>query len=176
MAEPVLFDPESSWDAVEKRLADERDPVFRQLLEQVRDHVRAEIRGEIEPLMATLVAEPEYHFRSSGPEGGPKGRDAVRSFYEAMIAGGGNRFHFDIERIFVDAGGVVTEGKMRQTIEAEAVLASGVSEVDGRAVDPAETYLTETHILTVWPAGEDNRLVGEDIFFGSPPSFRSIRR
>lgn len=170
----VQFDPDSSWDAVERRLEEERDPICRALLEQVRDHIRAEICGELEPLMDTLIEEPRYHFRSSGPEGGPKGREAVRSFYAAMIAGGGNRFHFDIERIFVDARGVVTEGKMRQTIAGEAVVASGVSEVDGEPVDPAATYLTENHILTVWPAGEDNRLVGEDIFFGSPPAFRSI--
>ena len=176
MPSPVVFAPESSWSALEERLANERDPTCRALLEHVRDHVRAEIRGELGPLMATLVDEPRYHFRLNGPDGGPKGRDAVHSFYEAMIAGGGNRFHFDIERIFVDAGGVVTGGKMRQTIEGVGVIATGANEVDGEPVDPEATYLTETHILTVWPAGEDNRLVGEDIFFGSPPGFRSIQR
>ena len=176
MAGPVVFDPESSWQALEKRIASERDPVGRALLERVRDHVRAEIRGEIDPLMATLIDEPRYHFRLSGPDAGPKGRGAVRTFYEAMIAGGGNRFHFDVERIVVDQGGVVTEGKMRQTIEGAAVLASGVAEIDEQEVDSDATYLTENHILTVWPAGEDNRLVGEGIFFGSAPSFRSIRR
>ena len=174
--EPIDFDPERSWSALEKRLAGESDPTCRQLREQVRDHVRAEIRGEIEPLMATLIAEPQYHFRSAGPEGGPKGGAAVRAFYEAMIAGGGNRFEFDIQRIFVDATGVVTEGKMRQAVAGSAIAALGVAEVDGRAVDPDATYLSETHILTVWPAGEGGRLVGEDIFFGSSPGFRGLRR
>jgi hypothetical protein len=171
----VAFDPESSWKALEDRMEQESDPVCRALLEQVRDHMRAEIGGQLEPLMETLIDEPRYHFRSMGPEGGPKGREAVHVFYEAMIAGGGNRFQFDIERIFVDAGGVVTEGKMRQPISGEAVKASGVDEVDGAAVDPAKTYLSENHILTVWPAGEGNRLVGEDIFFGSAPAFRALR-
>lgn len=167
----VAFEPERSWDALEKRIREETDPVARALLEQVRDHLRAEIRGELEPLMDTLVAEPRYHFRLNGPDGGPKGRAAVRGFYEAMIAGGGNRFHFDIDRIFVDAGGVVTEGVMRQEISGDAVRAAGVEAIAGTDVDPDETYLSETHILTVWPAGEDNRLVGEDIFFGSAPRF-----
>lgn len=174
MEHAVRFEPERSWDALGERLATETDPTCRALLGQVRDHMRAEICGELEPLMDTLIAEPRYHFRTAGPDGGPKGREAVRAFYEAMIAGGGNRFHFDIERIFVDSGGVVTEGKMRQTISGEAVAATGATEVDGQPVDAGATYLTETHILTVWPAGEDNRLVGEDIFFGSLPCFRSL--
>ena len=32
----------------------------------------------------------------------------------------------------------------------------------------------ENHILTVWPAGEGGKLVGEDIFFGSAPGYRRI--
>jgi len=174
MAEPVVFDPESSWQRIEARMEAESDPVCRALLAQVRDHMRAEIGGELEPLMDTLVSEPRYHFRSSGPDGGPKDRAAVRSFYEAMIAGGGNRFHFDIERIFVDPGGVVTEGKMRQAISGEALVAMGVEQLDDLPVDASGSYLSETHILTVWPAGDDGRLVGEDIFFGSPPGFRRV--
>jgi len=176
MTEPIDFDPERSWSALEKRLAEETDPVCRGLLEQVRNHVRAEIRGEIEPLMATLIDEPRYHFRLMGPDGGPKGREAVRQFYQAMIAGGGNRFEFAIERVFVDARGVVTEGKMRQKIAGAAVAASGVDQVDGKPVDESATYLSENHILTVWLAGDGGRLVGEDIFFGSAPAFRTLRR
>ena len=42
----------------------------------------------------------------------------------------------------------------------------------GEPVDPDATYLSEWQILTVWPAGEDGRLVGEDIYFGSPPMAR----
>jgi hypothetical protein len=43
-------------------------------------------------------------------------------------------------------------------------------------VDESATYLSETQLLTVWPAGEGGRLVGEDIFFGSAPAFRRLRR
>jgi len=171
---PIRFDPESSWNAVEARIATEPDPVCRGLLEQVRDHLKAEIGGELEPLMDTLVDEPRYHFRLAGPDGGPKSRESVRSFYAGMIASGGNRFQFDIERILVDSNGVVTEGKMRQRIAGDAVLAMGISEVAGVSVDPQETYLSETHLLTVWPAGEGGRLVGEDIFFGSAPTIRLL--
>jgi len=148
----------------------ESDPRRRQLLEQVRDHMRAEVRGQIEPLMATLVDDPQYHFRGLGVDFGPKGRDAVRGFYEQMIASGGNRFEFDVQRIAVDADSVVTEGEMRQVVPGSAVIAGGVSEVGGEPVDPDARYLTANRILTVWPAAVDGRLVGEDIWFGTPPN------
>ena len=174
MADPVPFDPDSSWRILEERMAVEKDPVCKELLREVRDHMRAEIGGQLEPLMNTLIDEPQYHFRMLGPESGPKGRAAVHAFYDHMIQGGGNRFQFDIQRIYVDHGGVVTEGKMRQTVAGEAVLAAGVEEIDGEAVEASKTYLTENHIRTVWPAGEGGKLVGEDIFFGSAPGYRRI--
>jgi hypothetical protein len=174
MADPVVFDPDSSWQALEDRMAQEKDPICHALLEEVRNHMRAEIGGQLEPLMDTLIAEPLYHFRMFGPEGGPKGHEAVHAFYKNMIDNGGNRFQFEIQRIYVDHGGVVTEGKMRQTVSGEAAIAAGVEQIDDEKVDPGKTYLTENHILTVWPAGEGGKLVGEDIFFGSAPSHRRI--
>ena len=80
MAEPVRFEPERSWELVESRIGEEQDPTCRALLEKVRDHIRAEITEELEPLMETLIDEPQYHFRLNGPDGGPKGGDAVRPF------------------------------------------------------------------------------------------------
>jgi hypothetical protein len=50
-----------------------------------------------------------------------------------------------------------------------AVVASGISEVSGRPVDADARYVSENQILTVWPAAEDGRIEGEDIYFGSPP-------
>lgn len=164
------FDPENTWQAVQKRMLGESDPRRRQLLQQVRDHMRAEVRGELEPLMATLVDDPQYHFRGLGVDIGPKGREAVRSFYEQMIARGDNRFEFDVQRIAVDADSVVTEGEIRQVVRGSAVIAGGKSEVDGEPVDPDARYLTSNLILTVWPAAADGRLVGEDIWFGTPPN------
>jgi hypothetical protein len=131
--------------------------------------MRSEIRGELEPLMATLIDEPRYHFWGIGAESGPKGRAAVRAFYEAMIASGGNRFEFVVERIVVDEQAVVTEGSMRQLLPGSSVLAGGVEQVDGRLVDADAEYLTEYHILTVWPGDADGRIIGEDIYFGSMP-------
>ena len=175
MSEAPKFDPDQSWAPLEARIAKEKDPRRRQLLEQVRDHVRSEISGELDGLMATLADQPRYHFWGVPVEGGPKGRAAVEEFYRQMIAGGGHRFHFDIERIVVDEDTVVTEGKIHQTVPGAAIAASGVEEVEGERVDGDATYLSETHIVTVWPMTSDGRIIGEDIYFGSPPLER-LRR
>jgi hypothetical protein len=173
-AAPV-FEPERTWIAVEERLARETDPRTRALLVQVRDHMKSEIQGDFDALMATLIEEPVYHFWGTGEDGGPKGREAVAAFYRNMIDSGGNRFHFEVERVFADPDGVVTEGRMLQPMAGAIVAASGVTEVEGQPVDPEASYLAEWQLLTVWPAGQDGRLVGEDIYFGSPPMAR-LRR
>ena len=130
------FDPERSWQSLEERIEIEKDPRCRQLLEQVRDHMRTEIRGEFEALMATLVDDPQYHLWGMGAEMGPKGREAVATFYTDMIATGGNHFEFEIRRIVVDHDAVVTEGVLRTLMPGAAVIASGISEVSGAAWTP----------------------------------------
>ena len=151
MSKEPDFDPDQSWAPMEARIAKESDPRRRQLLEQVRDHMRTEISGDLVGLMATLVDEPRYHLWGVPVEGGPKGYAAVEEFYRQMIAGGGHRFHFVIERIVVDDDSVVTEGKIRQQMPGAAVVASGIEEVDGEPVDSDASYLSETQILTSWP-------------------------
>jgi hypothetical protein len=170
MSKSPKFDPDQSWDALERRMETERDPRRKLLLSQVRDHMRAEITGQLDGLMATLIDEPEYHFRGLGFDMGPKGRSNVHTFYKDMICGGGNRFQFDIQRIVVDENTVVTEGLMRSLTSGEALISSGVSEVNGEPVDANARYVSENLILTVWPADADGRLVGEDIWFGSTPN------
>ncbi len=169
MSETPTFDPDQSWAPLDWRIEQESDPRRRRLLEQVREHMCTEIGGELEPLMATLVDEPRYHFWGTPVEGGPKGRAAVEEFYRQMIEGGGHRFHFDIRRIVVDEDAVVTEGLMRQKVPGAAAAMSGLEEVGGEPLDPEASYLAETQILVVWPMAEDGRIIGEDIYFGSPP-------
>ena len=75
----------------------------------------------------------------------------------------------------VDEDTVVTEGKIHQTIAFEALRASGIDEVGGEPLDDDATYIAETHIVTVWPIAPDGRIIGEDIYFGSPP-LENLRR
>jgi hypothetical protein len=171
----MKVDPTKTWAAVEAAWKAETDPRRKALLKQVRDHMKTEVCGELEPLMATLTAEPRYHIWGQGPDRGPKGRQAVRAFYETLIAGGGNLFEFNVEKVVVDDRTVVTEGRLRNTHPGAVLLAAGVTQVNGEPVDPEARYVSEAQLLTVWPADPDGKLIGEDIYFGTNP-FDSLQK
>ena len=165
----MKLDPTKTWSAVEAAYEAEANPRYKQLLKHVRDHMKTEVCGEIEPLMDTLTGEPQYHIWGQGPDRGPKGRIAVRTFYESLIASGGNLFEFNVEKIMVDANTVVTEGRLRNTHAGDQLLAAGVPEVNGEPVESAAKYVSNAQLLTVWPADPNGKLIGEDIYFGSNP-------
>jgi len=168
----IEFAPEKTWLAIEKRMEGETNSRIRSNLEEVRNHMRAEIRGEHGPLMDTLTADPQYHMWGLPEENGPKGRETVSVFYANMIESGGNRFQFDVRLIVADEGSVVTEGVMRSLMPGVVLKASGVEEVEGEAVADDGQYVAEWQILTVWPFDEAGKIIGEDIYFGSPPMDR----
>ena len=61
------IDPHRSWLALAARASQEPNPRRRGLLLKVRDHMESEIKGQLEPLMATLTADPVYHFWGNAP-------------------------------------------------------------------------------------------------------------
>lgn len=165
----MKVDPTRTWAAVEAAYEAETNPRHKTLLKEVRDHMKTEVCGEIEALMATLTAEPQYHIWGTGPDRGPKGRAAVRAFYETLIASGGNLFEFNVEKVIVNDDAVVTEGRLRNTHPGSSLLAAGVTQVNGEPVDAEARYVSNAQLLTVWPADPDGKLIGEDIYFGSNP-------
>ena len=169
------IDSERGWKAMDKFIAAETNAEHKALLETVQEHMRTEIRGQHEALMATLVDEPEYHMWGGPMDGGPKGRKAVSDFYQAMFDANGNNFEFEVRKVIVDDNGVVTEGVLRTAMAGSAVLAGGVEEVEGESVDADGTYVNEGQLLTVWPAGEGGKLVGEDIYFGTAGLGKLVR-
>lgn len=169
-----LIDPHESWLALEARAEKEANALHRALITEVRNHMEFEIKGDLEPLMGTLIAEPVYHFWNDNPFV-LEGQAAVRGFYENMIAAGSNQFQVVVDRIFVDDGGVITEGQVKQIYRGAAVTAMGIAELDGAPVTDADLILTTTQLLTVWPAGEGAKLVGEDIYFGHNPFLKAQR-
>ena len=175
MSVKVAFDPDKTWGPIEERMEKEKNPRKRKLLGEVRDHMRAEITGKFDELMDTLTDDPQYHLWGLPVEMGPKGREAVATFYKNMFEAGGNRFHFDIRRIVVDEGAVVTEGAMIQPMVGATLIAAGIETVEASAVDPTAEYLSEWQILTVWPGDKKGKLIGEDIYMGSPP-MGNVRR
>jgi hypothetical protein len=170
----IQIDPHKSWSALEARAELEPHDLHRALLLEVRDHMEHEIKGNLEPLMATLIAEPVYHFWSENPFV-LDGHAAVRGFYENMFAMGGNQFQVLIDRILVDDGGVVTEGQVKQVYRGSQIIAMGARELDGTAIAEDDLILTTTQLITVWPAGAAGKLVGEDIYLAHSP-LRNARR
>lgn len=164
------FDPHASWLPLRERAAVTDNPRHKQLLEEVANHMEAEINGRLEPLMATLTAEPVYHFWRVGPENMVlRGYDAVAGFYSNMFTTGGEQFQVVLDRIIVDDGGVITEGQVRQVYKAQDLKAMGLNEVNGEAIDSHELWLSNAQLITVWPADPEAKLVGEDIYFGEDP-------
>ena len=164
------FDPHSSWLELRARAARTTNPQHRRLLEGVANHMEAEIKGQLEPLMATLIDEPVYHFwRVGGENMVLEGYDAVAGFYRAMFDTNGQQFHVVVARILVDDSGVVTEGQVRQVYGKQALQAMGLAEAAGEPIDAHDFWLSNAQLITVWPAGEDDKLVGEDIYFGEDP-------
>ena len=164
------FDPHSSWHALRDRAAETENPLHKRLVQAVADHMEAEIKARFEPLMATLTAEPVYHFWRLGPGNATlQGYDEVAAFYQNMFAHNGQQFQVVAERILVDDGGVVTEGKVRSVYKANALAEMGVTTVADQPISSHELWLSNTQLITVWPTAPDGKLMGEDIYFGEDP-------
>jgi hypothetical protein len=158
----VDFDQSVSWRQLEDRMARTTNLRHRAMLQTIVDHATAESRGDVDGLMATLSEDPQYHFWSNGRDWGPKGREAVRAFYEDFVASGAGFFESYKPRIVVDDDNVVTECVMRGIVPGTVARARGcaVDDVDGH-------YFVTARTVIFWPFDEAGRLVGEDSYGSS---------
>jgi hypothetical protein len=161
------IDPYQSWGPLEARLATETSQRARTLIKEVRDHMEYEIKGQLEPLMSTLTAEPIYHFWGQGMV--LEGREAVAGFYGGMIAAGGNQFEVVVDNIIADDNRVVTEGQVKQVYTGKELKGMGMTELLDTTINDADLFMTTTQLITVWPGAADDKLLGEDIYFGGDP-------
>ncbi len=165
-----LIDPHASWLPLRERAAQSKDSVQRALLTEVANHMQAEITGQLEPLMATLIPQPVYHFwRVGGENMVLRGYDAVAGFYSNMFTGGGQQFEVVCDRIVVDRQAVITEGQVKQVYRREALAAMGIEDTAHGKISAHPLWMSCAQLITVWPAGAANKLVGEDIYFGEDP-------
>lgn len=166
----LKIDPHASWLPLAARAQQTSDPRHKSMLEEVAAHMEAEIKAQLDPLMATLTAQPKYHFwRVGGVNMTLDGYDAVRGFYANMFESNGQQFEVVLDRIFVDDAGVITEGQVKQVYKREALAAMGVSSAGDRDIADHELWLSNAQLITVWPGDADAKLVGEDIYFGEDP-------
>lgn len=156
----MRIDPSKTWRKVEERLARERDPVLRRNLTVVLAHMKAEAVPDVDALLDTLSERVHYHvYESDEPFLSPRGKPAVRTFYEAFAASGAHRLELDVDRLVVDRDCIVTEGVMRIAYPGATLRAMG-RDVD----DPEAYYLFETRMAVFWPIDEDGKILGEDTY------------
>ena len=67
----AVIDQNLSWDAVERRLEIETDPVLRRNLEQLLLHMKAEAEGDLETLMVTVAEQASYTAFGAPPANSP---------------------------------------------------------------------------------------------------------
>lgn len=157
----AVIDQNLTWSVVEQRLAVETDTVLRRNLQQLLVHMKAEAAGDLETLMATVAPDASYTAFGAPPENSPRGKAAVRTYYENFIASGATRLQFAIDRLVVDRHCMVTEGLMRIAYPGRRLAEYGIV-VD----DPDAFYLYEAHMSVLWPINEDGLFTGEDSYTG----------
>ncbi len=142
------------------------------MLEIIVGHMKAEAELRLDGLLEGLVDEPRYHFWGSGRDTGPKGLDAITTYYQALVDAKRGVLEYAIERIVVDDDTVVTEGFIR------AYQPGRVAKDFGYDIDDVEAhYLVRYRALVIWPFDADGRLIGEDGYGGvDPTDFERVER
>jgi hypothetical protein len=156
---PVI-DPNRTWAPLEKRLADETDPVLRRNLEVVIRHQKAEAYGDLDALMATLAAEPVYRLGApDNPRLHPRGTEEVRAYYAAFVASGATQLVHDIDRHADDRNHILTDGVMRMAYPGKLLAAMGIEVADTDAY-----YLYEVRMCIIWVLDDDGQVIGEESY------------
>ena len=161
------INPHNSWLALEERAAAEENPRRKALVTAVRNHMEYEIKGRLDPLMDTLTTHPIYHFWGQAEPSTIEGRDEVRAFYSGMFATGGQQFEVVVDKVVVSDNHVITEGQVKQVHKGASLAAMGIGEVDGEPVRDDDLFVATAQLVTLWPGDDEDKLVGEDIYFGS---------
>lgn len=155
----TVIDPSRTWRKVEERLKVESDPQLRRNLEVVLEHMKAEAVGDLDRLMATVSERAHWHAYGAPPENSPKGKPAVRQYYEGVIESGISRLEFDVDRLVVDRDCVVTEGIMRIAWPGATLAAAGIA-----VEDESASYLYEARMATFWLFDEEGLVCAEDTY------------
>jgi hypothetical protein len=155
----LQFDQSTIWHALEQRLARTENPRHRQLLSVVIAHGKAEAARDLDGLMATLVADPQYHFWTNGVDHGPKGYDAVRNYYRDFVMSGGAVFESPKERIIVDDDSIGHEGTISSLVSGAIAKRRGYN-----VPDEGGHYLVHHRSVVLWSFDEAGLALGEDSY------------
>lgn len=161
----LAFDQAAVWRDLEARRDESKRERHRQLLQVVIDHGRAEVARDLDAVMATLVAEPRFHIWVGGRDVGPKGQDAVRSYYEAFFSGGGAVFASPKERIVVDDRTIAHEGPVLNLVSGAIAKRRGYL-----VPDDTGHHLVRFRNVVLWSFDDAGLALGEDSYTTIDPS------
>ena len=155
-----LIDRTKMFGLLEERIATTTNPRHLLMLNRVLQHAKGEAALDVDLVMSTLTANPRYVAWGAPADMSPVGRDAVRSFYEDTIVGGGQYFlELDMDRIVVDDDTLVTEGNFRSLYYGADAAARGFP-----VEDPEGFYVLSMRMLIVWPFDADGYIIGEETY------------
>ena len=147
-------------DYMDGRIAATTDAKHRAQLEVVRAHMVGEIAEDIDALLATLSPVRVQYRTWGAPESmSPASHDDVRAFYAERKALGQLYFQFDIDRLSVADGVVITDGVMNTLVPGALAGYFGAPDPD-----PAAVYRATTRMLISWPFDETGLLLGEETY------------
>jgi hypothetical protein len=155
----IDFDIARSWHDFEVRQAETTDEAEQQMLQVVIEHIEAEMARDVDAVMATLVAEPNFHVWAGGRDIGPKGAEEVRAYYTRFFAGGGAVFESVKERIVVAGRTIAHEGPVRNLLPGQVAKARGYDVPDEDA-----HYLVRFRNCVWWSFDESLLALGEDSY------------
>lgn len=174
-----MINPKSSIPRLHKVLDGLTSERHKVVLGIVLEHavLESETVWDVDQIMTTLVPEPVYHIWVNGTDVGPKGAEAVRSFYGEAVRSRATFMEFDAERVVVDDNCAVLEGFVKHVCPGAlaASLGMGIEDSDAE-FDPEAVYLVVYRNLTVIPVNEDGLMEGEDVYISGPTSFRKLSR
>ncbi len=154
-----VFDVKDVPAAVDAQLAVVENPRHRHILKNYRRHALLEVSGLWQDILTPtmMVEHPVYRITERGKTLVCDGMPALREFYGAVAAGGGNVFGALEEHVAVSDHGLFTEALFAQVVRGtDPSLA-------GEDVDPDGYYQVSHRIGACWPYHR-GRLVGEHIY------------
>ncbi len=164
--------PERSFKKVDAAIAASSSERHKAILENYREHMAAEIDGNRDRILATQVAEPEYHIYGAGVgDTGPKGGDQVRAFYDNIIDNGFNILEYEIDKIFCSDDNLFHEGTLNICFPGKTLKEMGMP-ID----DVDYYYLYSYRTCAIFPYAASGLALGEDVYSDGPMSMDRVHK
>jgi hypothetical protein len=159
----VEFDADLTYTSFDQHMHKEKTPGHRAHLETVVSHSKGEVIADLDMVLATLSDDPQYReygvYANARDDTGPKGAEAVRRTYEAMVANGSYVIESKKDRVVVSDDEIVTAGTFRQILTAQVAKDMGFVGEDADGY-----YMLSARTIVFWAFDDEGKVTGEERF------------